>query len=60
MQPIYFVAESFSKAKEQINNYCDNIQRPFNVIFNTSNYTIEVDRKIRTRPEVEGEGGLEF
>lgn len=60
MQPIYFVAESFSKAKEQINDYCDNISRPFNVSYNNSNDSIEVDRKVRTRPEKEGEGGLEF
>ena len=25
MQPIYFVADSFERAKEQINEYCDNI-----------------------------------
>jgi phenylalanine-4-hydroxylase len=60
MQPLYFVAESFEKAKQQINDYCENIVRPFNVSFNTKNNSIEVDRKIRTRPEIEGEGGLEF
>lgn len=60
MQPLYFVAESFSKAKEQINEYCDNINRPFNVSYNTLNDSIEVDRRLKTRPEIEGEGGLEF
>jgi phenylalanine-4-hydroxylase len=25
MQPIYFVADSFSRAKEQISNYCEHI-----------------------------------
>jgi hypothetical protein len=60
MQPLYFVAESFSKAKDQINSYCDNINRPFNVSYNTQNNSIEVDRCLKTRPENEGEGGLEF
>jgi len=35
MQPHYFVAESFVKAKEQINEYCDNINKPFNLSYNT-------------------------
>lgn len=60
MQPIYFVAESFEKAKEQINEYCENINKPFNISYNTVNHSIEVDRSVRTRPEKEGEGGLDF
>jgi phenylalanine-4-hydroxylase len=60
MQPIYFVAKSFSNAKDLINEYCDNINRPFNVSYNTSNNSIEVDRSVKTRPEAAGEGGLEF
>ena len=60
MQPVYFVAESFSKAKDQINYYCDNINRPFNVSYNTQSNSIEVDRGVKTRPEMKGEGGLEF
>lgn len=51
MQPIYFVAESFDKAKDQINEYCNNIQRPFNVSYNVKNQTIEIDRKIKTYAE---------
>lgn len=60
MQPLYFVAESFEKAKDQINNYCDNISKPFNVSYNNQNHSIEVDRPLQTRPEKEGEGGLDF
>jgi phenylalanine-4-hydroxylase len=60
VQPIYFVAESFEKAKKQIAEYCENINRPFNVSYNTATNTIEVDRKIKTREEREEEGGLKF
>ena len=51
MQPTYFVAESFQKAKMQIIDYCENIARPFNLSFNSKTLTIEVDRKIKTRDE---------
>ena len=51
MQPTYFVAESFSSAKEQIIDYCENINRPFNLSYNSKTNTIEVDRKIKTREE---------
>ena len=51
MQPIYFVAESFSKAKDQISEYCEGINKPFNLAFNQKLNSIEVDRKIKTRPE---------
>lgn len=60
MQPLYFVADSFSKAKEQIHNYCEQIPRPFNVSFNEETFSIEVDRNLKTRAEQEGGGGLEF
>lgn len=60
MQPIYFVAESFEKAKNQINEYCNNISRPFNVSYNVRTESIEIDRKVKTRAEYEGGGGLEF
>ena len=52
MQPLYFVAESFAKAKEQIYDYCENqINRPFNLSYNVKNNSIEVDRRIKTRDE---------
>jgi len=53
MQPIYFVAESFSDAKAKIIDYCEHINKPFNVSYNTKTNCVEVDRKIRTRPEIE-------
>lgn len=49
MQPVYFVAESFERAKEQITEYCSNIQKPFAIQYNKDNHTVEVDRKIKTR-----------
>lgn len=52
MQPTYFVAESFAKAKTQIIDYCENINKPFNLSYNQKFNTIEVDRKIKTRSEV--------
>jgi phenylalanine-4-hydroxylase len=51
MQPIYFVADSFDSAKDKITDYCNNIQRPFNVSYNIKNQTIEIDRKIKTYAE---------
>ena len=53
MQPLYFVAESFQKAKSQITKYCENIQKPFNVTYNNDSHTVEVDRKIKTRAELD-------
>ena len=53
MQPLYFVAESFEIAKNQITKYCENISKPFNVTYNNDTHTVEVDRKIKTRPESE-------
>lgn len=52
VQPVYFVAESFERAKAQIIDYCENINRPFSLSFNQRTQTIEVDRKIRTRDEI--------
>lgn len=51
MQPHYFLAESFEKAKLQIKDYCHNINKPFQVTYNASNDTIEVDRFLKTRDE---------
>ena len=53
MQPTYFVAESFADAKNRIIDYCENINRPFNVPYNNKTNSVEVDRKIQTRPEIE-------
>jgi phenylalanine-4-hydroxylase len=58
MQPTYFVADSFSRAKQQISDYCENISRPFHATFNQRTNSVEVDRKISTR--VDAQGGLSF
>ena len=51
MQPHYFVAESFSKAKEQITEYCEQISKPFNVSYDNRTHSVIVDRKIKTRKD---------
>lgn len=60
MQPLYFVADSFSKAKSQIIDYCENISRPFNVSYNQKSNTIEVDRLIQTRKEAADGSGSDM
>ena len=49
MQPYYFVADSFQKAKEQIIDYCEQINKPFNVTYDNRTNSVIVDRKIKTR-----------
>eukprot|EP00347_Sterkiella_histriomuscorum_P012767 403367300 len=51
MQPYYFVADSFARAKEQIIEYCEQINRPFNVTYDNNTDSVKVDRKIKTRKE---------
>jgi hypothetical protein len=34
-----------------MNKYIDSINKPFNVTFNEEDYSIEIDRKIKTRAE---------
>jgi phenylalanine-4-hydroxylase len=46
MQPHYFVAESFQKAKQQITDYCENINKPFAVTYNHEKHEVEVDRNL--------------
>ena len=49
MQPYYFVADSFQKAKKQIIDYCEQINKPFNVTYDNRTNSVVVDRKIKTR-----------
>ena len=49
MQPHYYVAESFTKAKAQIVDYCEGVRKPFNVTFNPRTLSVDVDRKVHTR-----------
>lgn len=51
MQPYYFVAETFEKAKQQIMEYTETIYKPFNVSYDEENHSVKVDRRIRTRLE---------
>lgn len=51
MQPYYFLADSLADAKRLITEYCDNINRPFCASYNNLTDSIEIDRKIRTRPD---------
>ena len=53
MQPHYFVAESFLRAKEQIIEYCEQIPKPFHLSYNDQTNEVEIDRKIKTRKEIE-------
>ena len=51
MQPYYFVAENFENAQMQINEYVEKMNKPFNVSFNEEDFSIEIDRRIKTRKE---------
>lgn len=53
MQPHYFVAESFEKAKKQIAHYCEGINKPFALTYNNDKHIVEVDRPLKTRAEVQ-------
>ena len=52
MQPHYYVAESFTKAKAQIVEYCEGVRKPFNVTFNPKTLSVDVDRKVHTRQDL--------
>jgi phenylalanine-4-hydroxylase len=47
VQPYYFLANSFADSKKKILEYTETIPRPFNVSYNESKQTIEVDRRIK-------------
>jgi len=51
MQPYYFVADSFPRAKEQIIEYCEQISKPFAVTYDNRTQSVIVDRKIKTRKD---------
>ena len=60
MQPLYFAAESFAEAKSQITEYCEGINKPFQVTYNNNDHTVSVDRKIATRMEGAADEGPLF
>lgn len=47
LQPHYFLAKSFSDAKDKITEYSEKIPRPFHCYYNADKESIEVDRKIK-------------
>ena len=49
-QPIYYVAENFSDAKERVSDFCKNhINRPFHVRYDAFTHTVHVDRAVRRK-----------
>ena len=51
MQPFYYAIDSFASVKNHLQDYCSNIQRPFDVAYDELRQEIIVDAKIRTRDE---------
>lgn len=51
LQPYYFVADSFERAKQQVSEYVDAMYKPFNVSYDELNLKVVVDRRIKTRHE---------
>ena len=50
MQPIYFAAPSLRVAKERMKEYCDNVKRPFNCLFDEATKTVFTDVDVFTKP----------
>jgi phenylalanine-4-hydroxylase len=53
VQPYYFLAESLENAKVKITEYCNQINRPFHASYNNKTSSVEIDRKIKTRKELD-------
>ncbi|CDW74002.1 UNKNOWN [Stylonychia lemnae] len=47
LQPKYFVCDSFSDVKKQVSQYCDHINRSFNVTYNAKEQKILVNREVK-------------
>jgi phenylalanine-4-hydroxylase len=58
MQPYYFVAESFRRAKELVQDYYARMDKPFTAIFDPKTQTIKVDREITMIKEINETGPL--
>jgi phenylalanine-4-hydroxylase len=41
-QPVYFVAESFERAKAQMRQFAESLDRPFTLHYNPFTQTVEV------------------
>lgn len=51
-QPIYFVAESFEKAKEQIKNYTKTMNRPFKIYYDPFTQSIKIVDRMTVIQEI--------
>lgn len=58
MQPYYFVAESFTKAKDMVEEYCKKLDKPFRVDYDRIKQEIIVDGDIKMRKEITEQGPL--
>lgn len=58
MQPYYFVAESFTSAKEMVERYCAKMERPFQARYDAKKKEIIVDREVVMRKEIAENGPL--
>ena len=58
MQPYYFVAESFAKAKNMVEEYCLKMDKPFQAKYDRIKQEIIVDKEIKMRKEIAEQGPL--
>ncbi|CDW85627.1 phenylalanine 4-monooxygenase [Stylonychia lemnae] len=47
IQPVYFEIDSFSDVKKQVSDYCNQIEKPFNAIYNAKQERIIIDREVK-------------
>eukprot|EP01087_Luapelamoeba_hula_P016852 TRINITY_DN521_c0_g1_i1.p1 TRINITY_DN521_c0_g1~~TRINITY_DN521_c0_g1_i1.p1 ORF type:complete len:457 (-),score=80.36 TRINITY_DN521_c0_g1_i1:163-1473(-) len=61
-QPVYYVAESFEKAKAQMRQYAQSMSRPFSVKYNAYTRSVEVldtkDKIIKLVADIQSEAAL--
>jgi phenylalanine-4-hydroxylase len=46
-QPLYFLAETLSDAKQKMRAYCETLPRPFFALYNPQTSSIFIDRPVR-------------
>lgn len=46
-QPLYFIADNLSDAKEKMRNFCERLPKPFHARYNFLTNTVWVDRAIK-------------
>ena len=54
-QSVYFIAESFEKAKEQLRVYSKNIKRPYKVRYDPHTQSIRIVDNMKTIQEIKRE-----